>query len=212
MLAALVWWSIQRPVANPGRIASVAVLPLDHMSGIPDEEYFTEGMHEAVISELGKVATLRVISRTTMLRYRGTEKSVPEIARELDVDAVVEGSVLRIGDQVRITAQLIRASSDEHMWADSYERNMRDVLELQAEVANAIANQIEGQLTPPQVARRGPERAVDPEAYEAYLKGRHLMRLATPDNRKHGAAYFEQAIALDPSYAPAYAGLADALT
>ena len=211
-LAALAWWRMDQSVASPGRIASVAVLPLHHMSGISDDEYFTEGMHDALISELGKLAALRVISRTTMLRYQGTDKSVPEIARELDVDAVVEGSVLRIGEQVRITAQLIRASNDEHMWADSYERSMRDVLGLQRDVAIAIASRIEGELTPREVAGLRDPRPVDPDAYEAYLKGRHLTRLATPDSRKKGAAYFERAIALDPTYAPAYAGLADAVT
>ena len=212
VLAALAWWSVERPVTSPGRIASVAVLPLDHISGIPDDEYFTEGMHDAVISELGKVATLRVISRTTMLRYSKSDKSVPEIARELGVDAVVEGSVLRVGDRVRITAQLIRAGSDEHLWADSYERDMRDVLGLQRDVAVAIAGRIEGVLTPQDASILAPPRPVNPEAYDAYLKGRHLMRLAIPGNRKKGAAYFERAIALDPSYAPAYAGLADAVT
>jgi serine/threonine-protein kinase len=201
----------------PVRVESLAVLPLENLSGDPEQEYFSDGMTEALISHLAKSRDLRVISRTSVMRYKGTRKPLPEIARDLNVEAIVEGSVLRAGDRVRITAQLVEAASDRHLWAESYERDLRDILALQSEVARAIASEIRVTLAPPAAASpgsggRAAERQVDPEAYEAYLKGRHHWYKRTEDGMRKGLSFFEQAIEKDPSYAPAYAGLADAYT
>jgi TolB-like protein len=202
------------------RIESLAVLPLENLSGDPEQEYFSDGMTEALIAHLAKSRDLRVISRTSVMRYKGARKPLPEIGRELDVDAIVEGSVLRAGERVRITAQLVEAASDRHLWAESYERNLRDILALQADVAGAIAGEIRVTLAPPAAggsatggmtgAGAAAARRVNPEAYEAYLKGRHHWYKRTPEGMKLGLAFFEQAIAKDPTYAPAHAGLADA--
>lgn len=187
---------------------SLAVLPLTNLSGNVDQDYFADGITEELITTLAKISSLRVISRTSVMQYKGTRKSVPQIAAELHVDAVVEGSVQRSGDRVRITAQLIRADTDQHLWAESYERNLRDVLTLRSEMASAIANQIQIKLTSQERARLGGAYAVNPEAYENYLKGRfYWHRRGTEAARS--LYYFEQAIAADPNYAPGYAGLAD---
>jgi tetratricopeptide (TPR) repeat protein len=164
-------------------------------------------MTEALITDLAQIRSLRVISRTSVMRYKGTKKGLPEIARELDVDGVVEGSVLRIGEKVRITAQLIHASTDRHLWARSYERDFKDVLALQDEVAQAIASQIQARLTSDEQARLSRARSVNPEAHEAYLKGRYEWYRWTPESYQKALDYFRQSIAIDPSYAPAYAGL-----
>ena len=195
--------------ASPGRIRAVAVLPLEDLSGDQVRDYFADGMTEALITNLAKIGALRVISRTSVMQYRGVRRPLPEIARELNVDAVVEGSVLRSGNRVRITAQLIRAATDQHLWAESYERDLRDVLSLQSEVARAIANEIQIKLTPQDQARLASVRSVDPEAYQLYLKGRFYWNKRTEESLKKGIEYFHQAIDLDPNYALAYAGLAD---
>jgi serine/threonine-protein kinase len=194
----------------PGRITSVAVLPLENMMGDTEQDYFVEGMHEALITELSKIGALTVISRTSTMRYKESDKSVPEIARELGVEAVVEGSVLRAGNTVRVTAQLIEAETDRHLWADNFDREMRDVLSLQSEVARAIAEEINITVTPAEEARLAHSRPVDPEAHEAYLRGRYYWNKVTADGIRKGIEYFQQAIEKDPTYAPAYAGLADA--
>ena len=155
--------------AAPGQIQSIAVLPLDNMMGDAEQDYFVEGMHEALITELSKIGALKVISRTSAMRYKDTDKSVPEIARELGVDAVIEGSVLRAGSTVRITAQLIEAATDRNLWADNFDRELRNILALHSEVARAIAKEIKITLTPGEEARLASARPVDPEAYEAYL-------------------------------------------
>ena len=152
--------------AGAPRIESLAVLPLENLMGDPAQEYFVDGMTEALIADLGQIEALRVISRTSVMQYKGVKKPLPQIARELNVDAVVEGSVLRSGDRVRITAQLIQAATDKHLWAKSYERDLRDVLALQSEVAGAIANEIKIKLTPQEQARLTSSRPVNPEAYE----------------------------------------------
>jgi len=191
-------------------IDSIAVLPLKNLSGDPEQEYFADGMTEALISELAQIKALqRVISSTSVMRYKGKDKSLPEIARELNVDAVVEGSVLLVGERVRITAQLIEAKTDRHLWAQRYERDLRDVLTLQSDVARDIASEIKLTLTPEEQARLASARPVNPEAYQLYLKGRLFWNRRTEEGLKRGIEYFEQAIEIDPNYALAYAGLAD---
>jgi TolB-like protein/Flp pilus assembly protein TadD len=196
--------------AGAPRIESLAVLPLENLMGDPKQEYFVDGMTEALIADLGQISSLRVISRTSVMRFKGTRPpgGLPEIARQLNVDAVVEGSVLRGGDRVRITAQLIDARADRHLWAESYERDLRDILALQSEVAAAIANKIQGALAPQEQERLAHTPPVSPAAHEAYLKGTYLNR-GTNEQRRKAREYFEQAVSIDPGYAPAYAGLAD---
>ena len=203
----------QRPGGtDAGVIESLAVLPLQNLSGDPEEEYFADGMTEALITNLSKIGSLKVISRTSAMRYKGTDKSLPEIARELGVDAIVEGSVLRAGDRVRITAQLVDVATDQYLWAESYERDLGDVLELQREVARAVAAGIQITLTPEEQASLGTISAVDPTAYEAYLRGRYHWNMRTEEGIQKSLDYFQQAVAQDPDYASAYSGLADAYT
>jgi TolB-like protein/Tfp pilus assembly protein PilF len=198
------------PIATPSLIRSLAVLPLENLSYDPEQEYFAEGMTEALITTLAKIGELRVVSRTSIMLYKGIRKPLREIARELEVDAIIEGTVLRAGDRVRITAQLIDAAKESHLWVESYERDLRDVLSLQSEVAQAVAREVRVKLTPQEQAHIAQVRPVDPEAYEAYLKGRYHWN-RRPGIRK-SIEYFEQAIAKDPTYAAAYAGLADCLS
>jgi TolB-like protein/Tfp pilus assembly protein PilF len=198
--------------ASSGPINSLAVLPLDNLSGDPEQEYFSDGMTEALISDLAKISALRVISRTSMMHYKGTRKTVPEIARELNVDAVVEGSVSRAGDRVRVTAQLIQAAADKHLWGESYDRDLRDVLVLQSEVASAIAREIQVKINSQEQARLTVARPVNPEAHELYLQGRYYWNKRTAEGLKKGIEHFQQAIEKDPDFAPAYAGLADSYT
>ena len=193
----------------PAPIRSVAVLPLASFSGSPEDDYFVQGMTESLITDLAKIGSLRVISRTSVMRYNRTEKPLPEIARELNVDTIVEESVLRSGDRVRITAQLIDAATERHLWAESYERDLRDVLKLQSEVAGAIAREIKIKLSPQEQASLANTPRVDPEAYQAYLKGRFYWSKRSGQGFRKGIGFFEEAIARDPSYALAYAGLAD---
>ena len=194
------------------QITSLAVLPLANLSGDPSQEYFADGMTEALITDLSKIRALKVISRTSVMRYRGTNKPIPEIARELGVNSIIEGSVQRSGKRVRITAQLINAATDTHMWADNFDRDMRDVLTMQSEVARAIAQQIRVVVTPAEQQQLASARPVNPEAHELYLKGRYFWWKRGAADLKKAAELFEQAIAIDPEYAPAYAGLADAYT
>ena len=192
------------------RIRSLAVLPFENLSGDPEQEYFVDGMTEALITDLAKISALRVISRASVMRYKGTCKPHSEIAQELSVDGVVEGSVLRVGKHVRISAQLLHASFDGHLWAESYERDLRDVFALQAEVAQAIAGEIRIQVTPRERKRLRQVRRVDPRAYEAYMLGRFFWNKRTPEGMSKSLVHFQQAIEQDPGYALAYAGLADA--
>jgi len=193
----------------PTRIRSLAVLPLENLSGEAAQNYFADGMTDELITDLAQISALRVISRTSVMAYKGARKPLPQIARELNVDAVVEGSVLRSGDQVRITAQLIEASTDKHLWSQSYEVELRDTLALQTRVASAIADQIRINLTPQEQAALKNAKVVNPEAYESYLKGRYFWNKRTADGLKAALAYFKQAIEEDPKYAQAYSGLAD---
>jgi serine/threonine-protein kinase len=188
---------------------SIAVLPLENLSGDPEQEFFTDGMTDALITDLAKIRGLKVISRTSVMQYKGAKKPLREIAKELGVGVVVEGSVLRAGERVRITAQLIEASTDEHLWAENYDRDLRDVLSLQAEVARAIAEQIHVRLTEKDHARLGGSTTVHPEAHEACLRGRHFWYKRTPEAVRKGLECFRRAVEIDPRYAPAHAGLAD---
>jgi len=191
-------------------IESIAVLPLENMSGDPEQEYFADGMTEELIASLVQIGALRVISRTSVMRYKGARKPLPEIARELNVDAIVEGSVRRAGDRVRITAQLIDAAKDRHLWAKSYERDLKDVLALQGEVAQAIAQEIQVKLTLHEQAKLRSARLIAPAAYEAFLKGRYHLSKRTEADLKRSITYFNQAIEEDPSYALTYVGVAEA--
>ncbi len=193
----------------PTGIRSLAVLPLDNLSGDASQNYFADGMTDELITDLAQISALRVISRTSVMVYKGARKPLPQIARELNVDAVVEGTVLRSGDQVRITAQLIEASTDKHLWSQSYQGELRDTLALQNRVARAIADQIRINLTPQEQAALRNVKVVNPEAYESYLKGRYFWNKRTSDGLKVALAYFNQAIEEDPKYAQAYSGLAD---
>jgi eukaryotic-like serine/threonine-protein kinase len=207
--------------ANPGewrkrllgtgntKIRSLVVLPLQNLSHDPEQEYFSDGMTDSLITQLSKIGALRVTSRTSAIRYKGTHKSLPEIARELNVDGVIEGTVMRADNRVRISAELIEASTDQHLWAETYERDLGDVLKLQSEVAQAVAQAIQAQLTPRQQARFRSAPAVDPQAYEAYLKGRSSEPTGTQAGIKQAQAYFEEAAKRDPNFALAYVGLAE---
>jgi len=194
------------------QIQSLAVLPLDNLSGDPEQEYFADGMTDTLITELSKIGALKIISRTSTMRYKQTDKSIPEIGRELKVDAVVEGSVMRSGDRVRITAQLIDARTDKHLWADNYEGELRDVFALQADVARAITKEIQITVTAQEQARLGQTGPVNPEAHEAYLKGRYHLEKWSAEGSKKAEEYFLQAIEIDPKYALPYVGLAETYT
>jgi TolB-like protein/Tfp pilus assembly protein PilF len=198
------------------QISSLAVLPLENLSHDPEQEYFADGMTEELIADLANVGGLRVISRTSVMHYKGTSKTIPQISRELNVDAVIEGSVLRSGDRVRITAQLIQGDSDKHLWARSYERDLHDVFGLQSEVATAISKQVKAAVSPQEQVRLSPGHEISPDAHEAYLRGLSSFNqgrdlLGTESGRQpmtKAILYFEQAIKTDPNYAMAYVALA----
>ncbi len=190
-------------------LCSIAVLPLANLSGDPSQEFFADGMTEALISELAKISGLRVISRTSAMYYKGKSKPLREIAGELKVATLVEGSVLRVGGRVRITAQLIDGVSDSHLWAESYERDLKNILSLQSDVARAIAAQVTVSLSPEPQARPARTRSFDPGAHEAYLRGRHHLHKVGEAEARRAIRLFQQAIDFDPASAPAFAGLAD---
>jgi TolB-like protein/Tfp pilus assembly protein PilF len=192
---------------RPVKIESLAVLPLANLSGNPEEEYFADGMTEALITDLGKVHALRVISRQSVMQYKGSNKTVPQIAQELHVAAVVEGSALRSGDKVRISVQLIQARPERHLWSESYERNLREVIGLQGEVSQAIVGEIRGKVESANEVSMAKAHPVNPEAYEAYLRGRYHWH-RWPEGLDKSVEYFQKAAEKDPGYAPAYAGLA----
>jgi TolB-like protein/DNA-binding winged helix-turn-helix (wHTH) protein len=210
VLAILMAWML-RPRNSPSPVVrSLAVLPLENLSGDPSQDYFSDGMTDELITELGQISGLRVVSRTSVMTYKGARKPLPQIARELNVDTVVEGTVLRSGNQVRITAQLIEAPADKHLWAQSYEGDVRQTLTLQRQVARAIAEEIHIELTSHERDVLKSEKAVNAEAYEDYLKGRYSWNKRTADGLKKSVDFFNQAIDRDPTYAQAYSGLADA--
>ncbi len=193
-----------------GEVTSIAVLPLKNISGDPQQDYFMDGMTEALVTELGKISGLRVLSYQSVISYRQTAKPLPQIARELKVDALLEGAVLHSRDRVRITANLVQAVPERHLWAQTFEFDPRDVLAVQREVARDVARQIRIRLTPQERARLTPSRRVDPGAYEAYLLGRaYFYKIRTPTNVMRAKEHFEKAIERDPGYASAYASLAE---
>ncbi len=200
------WRILGRGAGVP--IQSLAVLPLENLSHDPQQEYFADGMTEELIADISQIRALRVISRTSVMEYKGAKKPLPEIARALNVDALVEGSVLRSGDRVRITAQLIEAKSDRHLWAKSYERDLRDVLSLQSEVARAIAREIQVKLTPQEQARLETSHPIDAKALEAYLQGRLFLEEQSEEGLKKAFDSFQKALQIEPDYAGAYSGLA----
>jgi TolB-like protein/DNA-binding winged helix-turn-helix (wHTH) protein/Tfp pilus assembly protein PilF len=203
-------WRLRPPskTAAQVNVRSLAVLPLENLSGDPSQDYFADGMTDELITRLGQISSLRVISRTSVMQYKSSRKPLPQIAGELGVDAIVEGTVLKSADQVRITAQLIQGTAEKHLWAESYQGNLRDVLGLQNQVANAIAKQIQTTLGPRNQIRPGIEPPVNPDAYESYLKGEYLLNRFTQDSIRDAAEYFQKAIDQDPGYAPAYSKLA----
>jgi TolB-like protein/DNA-binding winged helix-turn-helix (wHTH) protein len=209
LAASLAVWKLHSWNHPSPAIRSLAVLPFESLSSDASQDYFADGMTDELISDLGQISALRVISRTSVMSYKRARKPLPQIARELNVEAVVEGTVLRSGDQVRITAQLIEASADKHLWSQSYEGELRDTLALQNKVARAIADQIQVNLNPQEQAALKKVMIVNPEAYESYLKGRYFWNKRTADGLKAALTYFNQAIEHDPNYAQAYSGLAD---
>jgi TolB-like protein/Flp pilus assembly protein TadD len=202
-------WGLHSATRGRPAFHSIAVLPLESLSADPSQDYFADGMTDELITELGRISALRVISRTSVMAYKHTRKPLREIARELDVDAIVEGTVLRSGDTVRITAQLIDGARDTHVWSDSYQGELRNTLTLQDSVARAIAGQIRVSLNPQEQAALRRETVVNPAAYESYLKGRYFWNKRTANGLSTALAYFTQATEQDPKYARAYSGLAD---
>jgi TolB-like protein/DNA-binding winged helix-turn-helix (wHTH) protein/Tfp pilus assembly protein PilF len=198
-----------RATVGQDLVKSVVVLPFENLSGDKDQQYFTDGMTDELIAHLAKIRALRVISRTSSMEYKDTHKTLSQIARDLNVDAVVEGTVLRSGNRVRITAELVQVATDRHLWAETYESQLGDVLALQGQVAGAIANEIRINLTPEEQQRLSSTRSVSAEGYENYLKGRYYWNKRSPEGLTRAIEYFQLAIEKEPNYALAYAGLAD---
>jgi TolB-like protein/Flp pilus assembly protein TadD len=214
--AVLIWLVRERTTIQPasasGGIRSLAVLPLQNFSGNPEQDYLSDGMTEALIARLSTIHALRVISRTSAMQFRGTRKSVPAIGKELGVDAVIEGSVLRSGDKIRVTVQLIRADTDEHLWSGTYDRELQDVLALQSDVTQGIAGHIESAITGAQRGSPVAPRTVAPDVYEAYLKGRFALHKSSRAGLEEARLRFQAAVDADTTFAPAYAGLAATYT
>jgi TolB-like protein/DNA-binding winged helix-turn-helix (wHTH) protein len=210
-IAAWIGWTHFHGTGAAYPIRSIAVLPLQNLSGDPAQEYFADGMTEELITELSRIHSLKVISHTSVMEYKGTRKHLPQIARELGVDGILEGSIIRENDEVRVTVQLLDGPNDRHIWSESYERPLHGVLNLQREVAEAVTRQIRITLTPEQEARLNASRTVDPEAYEAYLRGRYYLstQFTLEQPMLQAKGFFEQSIHKDPGFAPAYSGLAD---
>lgn len=203
------WWSLGSPTDSEGPdIRSIAVLPLENLSDDPEQEFFADGMTEELVTTLGKVGSLRVISRTSVMRYKRTKKPIPEIARELNVDALIEGTVQQANGKVRVTTNLLHGPTDRHLWAERFEEDLGDVLLMQREIARAVARQVKASLSPAEQQRLAALRSLNPEAHDLYLKGQHhYYRWRTPEFRK-AISYFERAIEVDPDFAQAHLGLA----
>ncbi len=212
LLGALSFYFMNRRQHAESRswISSLAVLPLTNLSGDASQDYFTDGLTDELTTRLAKISALRVISRTSVMHYKGSTKTTPEIARELNVDALLVGSVLRSGDKVRISAQLIQAGIDKNVWTESYERDLHDILALQADVARTVAEEIKIQVTPEESKKVFTAGTVNPEAYDSYLKGNYYWEKFTAAGMRKAISYYQQAINTDPNYALAYVGLADA--
>ncbi len=213
---AVIFWSPKsRPAAPADQIKSLAVMPLENLSGDPTQEYFADGMTDALIGELTKIGALRVISRTSSMRYKGTRRLLPEIARELNVEAVIEGTVQRLGNRVLVRAKLVHGASEQALWSRNWDHDLRDVLKLQSEIAQAVVREIQIKLTPAEQTRLSGARPINPEAYEAYLKGVYWTNQGvnaptcreSEESHKKSFGYFEQAIKIAPDYAHAFAGL-----
>ncbi len=206
------YWFYSSPPAstNYQEIKSVAVLPLENLSGDASQDYFADGMTEALIGNLSQIGSIKVISRTSVMRYKKSGKSIPEIAKELGVDGIIEGSVQRSGDRVRITTQLIHAASDSSVWTKNYERSVSDILKLQSEIAQAVASEIRIKLTPDEQRQFAKTRSMDPRATEAFLLGRHYFHTWTKESERQAVEQFQKAVNIEPEYADAWAGLADA--
>jgi len=216
LLASALWYRLARRPVHPAAVTlsaapirSLAVLPLQNLSGDKDQEYFADGMTDELITDLGQMSALRVVSHTSVMHYKGTSETLPQIGRELGADAIVEGTVFRSGDRVRITAQLLDARTDRHLWAREYERDLRDVIAMQDEVARDIADEIRVELTPQERARLAGSHPVNPEAHEAYLKGLYYWNQFTEAGVKKSLGFFQQAIQNDSNYALGYSGLAN---
>jgi TolB-like protein/DNA-binding winged helix-turn-helix (wHTH) protein/lipoprotein NlpI len=213
LLTLIVWGASYLPSRRSRdipRISSLAVLPLENLSGDPNQDYFSDGMTDELITDLARLPGVRVISRTSTVHYKRTNKTMPQIAHELNVDGVVEGTVVRLGDRVRIRTQLIYAPADQHIWAEAYERDIKDVLKLQANLAQEIAREIRLELTTQQKVDLSASHMVDPEVHELYLKGRYFWNKRDKAGLKKAVDYFQQAVTKDSNYPEAYAGLADA--
>jgi TolB-like protein/Tfp pilus assembly protein PilF len=208
-VASAISWVFYHEIYSSPAIRSLAVLPLENVSGDSSQDYFADGMTDALITRLAQISALRVISRTSVMTYKNVHRPLAEIARDLNVDAVVEGSVSRDGERIRVTAQLIDARNEKHIWAASYDEDIRDTLVLQSRVTRAIAEKIRATVNPQEQLTLAKSRAVDPDAYEAYLKGRYFWNKRTGEGLRTAIDYFRRAITIDPSYAEAYAGLAD---
>lgn len=208
LFAMAYYWQLSNS-RSVGPIRSIAVLPLQNLTGDPGQEYFVDGMTEALITELGKISSLRVISRTSAMAFKDSKKPLPEIARQLGVDAVLEGAVARNGNRVRISARLMYPSKERTLWAESYERDLREISTLQSEIVFVVADEIKVKLLNQEQARLAKVRSVDPRAYEAFLHGRYLQARRTPEDMRKALAYFQHASEIDPSYAPAYVGIID---
>jgi TolB-like protein/DNA-binding winged helix-turn-helix (wHTH) protein/tetratricopeptide (TPR) repeat protein len=209
VVASAISWVFYHDIYSSPAIRSLAVLPLENLSEDSSQDYFADGMTDALITRLAQISTLRVISRTSVMTYKNVHRPLAEIARDLNVDAVVEGSVSRAGERVRVTAQLIDARNEKHIWAASYDEDIRDTLVLQSRVTRAIAEKIRATVNPQEQLTLAKSRTVDPDAYEAYLKGRYFWNKRTGEGLRTAIDYFRRAITIDPSYAEAYAGLAD---
>lgn len=210
VIAILVISPLRVPTRGTSQITSLAVLPLENVSGDSTQEYFADGMTDTLITNLAALRSVRVISRTSAMHYKGTHKSLPEIARELDIDAVIEGTVTKAGNRVRINAQLIDARKDQHLWAREYDRDVQNVLQLQTDLASAIAREIAGRVTPHEGQSLAENRRqINPQAYESYLKGIYFLDKWSDKGLEKAKRYFAEAIDLDPSYADAYAGLGE---
>lgn len=210
VVVGILWWSAGEkvPTIKEGEITRLAVLPFANLMNDPEQEYFVEGMHDALLTELSRINGLTVISRQSVLRYKGSDKSMQEIAQELQTHALIEGSILRADDEVRFNVQLIASATDDHLWAEMYDRKLENVLALHSEVAQAIADQVKITLTPDDESQLGETRSVNPETYELYLKGMYHLQKATPDGIEKGLAYLNEAVESDPTEPLGYAGLA----
>jgi len=199
----------ERALEASGEIRSIAVLPLENLSNDPDQEYFSDGMTEALIANIGKIRALKVISRTSVMRYKGTDKSLPDIAKELQVDAILEGSVMHAEGEVRISTQLIRASTDEQLWAESYTDKLENIMMLQSRIAKAIAKEIKLTLTPEEELKLSSNKKINPEAHEAFLRGKYYWNLRTSEDIQTGLTFFQDAVKSEPLYALAHVKIAE---